>query len=107
MPSFTGRCRARGLAREVELIVVLGLMLVGQAQHRQRVLAPARVARRKNCRGREASSGALARKKLVEQGRIERRAKPGVPFARLLLCQRESWWSAFTPLRVMQVKRPR
>ena len=83
VPSFTGRCRARGLAHEVELIVVLGLMLVGQARHRQHVLAPARVARRKNCRGREASGGALARKKkLVELGRIERRANPGVPSAR-------------------------
>ena len=47
VPSFTGRCRARGLAREIELIVVLGLMLVGQARHRQHVLAPARVVRRK------------------------------------------------------------
>ena len=47
VPSFTGRCHAWGLAREVELIVVLGLMLVGQARHRQRVLAPARVVRRK------------------------------------------------------------
>ena len=62
MPSFTGRFRARGLAREVEIIVELGLMLVCQARHRQRVLAPARVVHRKNYRGREASGGALARK---------------------------------------------
>ena len=62
--SFTGRCRARGLAREEELVVILGLMLVGQARHRQRVLAPARVARRKNYRGHEASGGALAKKKI-------------------------------------------
>ena len=62
MPSFTGRCRVWGLASEAELIVILGLMLVGQARHRQHVIAPAHVVRRKNHRRCGASGGALARK---------------------------------------------